>query len=101
MQRLQQTGTGTGPDRGSEGASVVTHCTGHRYFPKMHLFGTHTMRKTFVYHLYINNKRDVRVVMEVLGHSSEAITLRYIGVEREAVNAAVRNLDFSLRYYIG
>lgn len=57
--------------------------------------GTHSMRKTFGYHLYINNSRDVGLVMRALNHSSETETLRYIGVEKEQLNVAIRRLNFS------
>lgn len=56
--------------------------------------GTHTMRKTFGYHLYKQNKNDVALVMKALGHYKEAETLRYIGVDSENVNKAIKSLRF-------
>jgi len=56
--------------------------------------GTHSMRKTFAYHLYINNGKDVALAMKALGHETETETLRYIGVEKEQVNRAIRRLEF-------
>lgn len=56
--------------------------------------GTHTMRKTFGYHLYKQNKNDIVLVMKALNHSSEAETLRYIGIDSENVNSAIKSLKY-------
>lgn len=56
--------------------------------------GTHTMRKTFGYHLYYEAKKDIVLVMNALGHSSEHITLRYIGITGDEVNTIVKKLKF-------
>ncbi len=47
--------------------------------------GTHTLRKTFGYHLY---KRGVNLeyIQKMLNHSSPAVTLRYIGITQEQLN---------------
>ncbi|MBP8660501.1 MAG: site-specific integrase [Mesotoga sp.] len=47
--------------------------------------GTHTLRKTFGYHLY---KKGVALeyIQKMLNHSSPAITLRYIGITQEQLN---------------
>ncbi|GLQ33003.1 site-specific integrase [Litoribrevibacter albus] len=47
--------------------------------------GTHSMRKTRGYHLYQNTK-DIGRVMKMLRHSSEGVTLRYIGITQEDVD---------------
>lgn len=50
-------------------------------------FGTHTMRKTFAYHAYNNGKGvDLALLMRILNHSSQRETLRYIGIEQEAID---------------
>lgn len=54
--------------------------------------GTHTMRKTFAYHYYMQN-RDVAELMNILNHSSQSITLRYIGVQQESINQKVKKLN--------
>lgn len=51
--------------------------------------GTHTMRKTFGYHFYTQTK-DVVTLMKIFNHSTEAYTLRYIGIEQEAINEAIK-----------
>lgn len=50
-------------------------------------FGTHTMRKTFAYHAYNGGKgADITLLMRVLNHSSARETLRYIGIEQDAID---------------
>lgn len=47
--------------------------------------GTHTMRKTFGYHLYKATK-DVAMLQSILNHASPDVTLRYIGISDEEIN---------------
>ncbi|WP_137297474.1 tyrosine-type recombinase/integrase [Psychromonas sp. SP041] len=47
--------------------------------------GTHSMRKTRGYHLYQNTK-DIARVMKMLRHSSEGVTLRYIGITQDDID---------------
>ena len=47
--------------------------------------GTHSMRKTRGYHLYKSTK-DIARVMKMLRHSSEGVTLRYIGITQEDID---------------
>src|SRR5690606_9634676 len=47
--------------------------------------GTHSLRKTFAYHAY-NNGTDITLLMRVLNHGSQRETLRYIGIEQEAID---------------
>ncbi|MEC7643841.1 MAG: tyrosine-type recombinase/integrase [Pseudomonadota bacterium] len=54
--------------------------------------GTHSMRKTRGYHLYKNTK-DIARVMKMLRHSSEAVTLRYIGITQEDVDRDFAELE--------
>ena len=51
--------------------------------------GTHTLRKTFGYHFYQQTK-DVALLQEVFNHSSPAITLRYIGINQDVMDQAMR-----------
>lgn len=55
--------------------------------------GTHTLRKTFAYHLY-RKTGNIALVQELLNHSSQAVTLRYIGVTQDELDSALE--DFSL-----
>lgn len=50
--------------------------------------GTHTLRKTFGYHFYQKTK-DVAMLQEIFGHSSPSITLRYIGINDDMIDAAL------------
>ncbi|MBE9882410.1 tyrosine-type recombinase/integrase [Enterococcus faecium] len=54
--------------------------------------GTHTLRKTFAYHYYLRNK-DLTMLMKILNHSSQSVTLRYIGIEQEEINASLDDFD--------
>lgn len=51
---------------------------------------THTMRKTAAYHLYQDTK-DIRLVMNVLGHYRVKDTLAYIGVTQEMEDDALED----------
>lgn len=59
----------------------------------LQLIGTHTMRKTFGYHLYQQTK-DINLVQSVLGHSSPEITKTYIGITQERMYEAIRQLKY-------
>jgi integrase len=50
--------------------------------------GTHTLRKTFGYHMYLKNK-DVVELQRLFNHSNPSITLRYIGVTQDALDTAM------------
>lgn len=54
--------------------------------------GTHSMRKTRGYHLYQNTK-DIARVMKMLRHSSEGVTLRYIGITQDDVDKDFAELE--------
>jgi len=55
--------------------------------------GTHTMRKTFGYHLYDKTK-DITLVRKMLNHSDDSSTMSYIGLDQDAMNKAMK--QFSL-----
>lgn len=55
-------------------------------------YSSHTLRKTFAYHLYLATKKDIAIVMMALNHSSERITLKYLGLDAEALDQAVDSL---------
>lgn len=50
--------------------------------------GTHTLRKTFGYHVYQKTK-DITLVKKLLNHSNESITMRYIGMDQDMMDAAM------------
>ncbi|GEN55517.1 tyrosine-type recombinase/integrase [Halobacillus faecis] len=45
--------------------------------------GTHTMRKTKAYHLYIDSGYNISLVMDLLQHDEEGSTLSYIGWKKQ------------------
>ncbi|MFI2133005.1 tyrosine-type recombinase/integrase [Lysinibacillus fusiformis] len=59
--------------------------------------GTHTLRKTFGYHIYQEGK-DVALLQEIFGHSAPYITLRYIGVNQKAIDQAYNNLNKKFKF---
>lgn len=54
--------------------------------------GTHTLRKTFGYHFYLQTK-DVALLQKIFNHASPSITLKYIGIEQENMNIAMDNFN--------
>lgn len=60
-------------------------------------YGTHTLRKTFAYHIYTNNiKNDPTIIdtlQKMLNHSSSSTTLRYIGITKEVIHSIYENLN--------
>lgn len=60
-------------------------------------YGTHTLRKTFAYHIYINNIQDnptiLHTLQKILNHSTPAMTLRYIGITKEVINDVYDGLN--------
>jgi integrase len=55
--------------------------------------GTHSMRKTFAYHVYRQSKKNLGLVQKLLNHSSSADTLRYIGIEEDDMDSAYLELN--------
>lgn len=51
--------------------------------------GTHTLRKTFGYHFY-NHYKDIALLQEIFNHSSPNVTLRYIGVNQDSMDKAMK-----------
>lgn len=47
--------------------------------------GTHTLRKTFGYHHYKQNK-DVALLQRIFNHNSPTTTLEYIGISQEEID---------------
>lgn len=57
--------------------------------------GTHTMRKTFGY-AYYQKTHDIAKLMEIFNHSSEKITLRYIGVNEDQIKDSLKGFQVGL-----
>ncbi len=54
--------------------------------------GTHTLRKTFGYHAY-QNGIDITRIQKLLNHSAPSITLSYIGITKEELDAVYISLN--------
>jgi len=46
-------------------------------------FGTHSLRKTWGYWTYKASRYNIGLIMDTFNHSSQSITLRYIGVSQD------------------
>lgn len=55
--------------------------------------GTHTLRKTFGYHVYQRTK-DAAMLMDIFNHSDIHTTLRYIGVSQDTKDKVYNTLSF-------
>jgi integrase len=55
--------------------------------------GTHTLRKTFGYHIYKKSGGNLALVQKLLNRSSDGDTLRYIGIDREQTDNAYLELN--------
>lgn len=56
--------------------------------------GTHTPRKTFGLFLYEQSEKNIGMLMDIFNHSSENITLRYIGITQEKNNNAMKKIRY-------
>lgn len=79
------------------------HITEKQFYKIMHkvgdllninYLGTHTMRKTGAYRVYIQSNYNIGLVMHLLNHSSEAMTLAYLGLDQASTEAILDNIDF-------
>lgn len=55
--------------------------------------GTHSMRKTFGYHFY-RQTGNIGLLMKIFNHSSEYVTLAYIGVAQDDMMSAMKNFSY-------
>lgn len=55
--------------------------------------GTHTMRKTFGYHMY-QQTHDIVTIQQILNHSTQDYTLRYIGINQDTMDKAINDLSY-------
>ena len=78
------------------------HLASHQYYKILQkiadnlgldYIGTHTLRKTFSYFFLKKNKGDIVTLMKILNHSSQAVTLRYAGIEEEDIKAKLEDFD--------
>lgn len=55
-------------------------------------FGTHSLRKTFGYHRY-NDGMPLETLQKVFNHSTQEMTLKYIGITREVIKNAYHSIN--------
>lgn len=58
--------------------------------------GTHTLRKTFAYHIIMsaeNRERAIEFLQKMFNHSSPSVTLHYAGITDEEIKDAYRSLN--------
>lgn len=79
------------------------HITEKQFYKIMHktgdllglnYLGTHTMRKTGAYRVYTQTHYNIGLVMELLNHSSEAMTLKYLGLDQVSREEMLDQVNF-------
>lgn len=55
-------------------------------------YGTHSLRKAFGFHRY-NDGMPLEVLQKVFNHSTQEVTLRYIGITREVIKNAYHSIN--------
>lgn len=60
-------------------------------------FGTHSLRKTFGYHVFITNAKinpmTLPTLQKIFNHSNQATTLRYIGITKEVISDIYNSIN--------
>lgn len=60
-------------------------------------YGSHTLRKTFSYHIYINeigsNPGIIQTLQKMLNHTSQLDTLKYIGITKDVIKNVYKGLN--------
>jgi len=54
------------------------------------------MRKTGAYRVYTQSNFNIGLVMHLLNHSSEAMTLAYLGLDQASQETMLDQIDFGL-----
>lgn len=58
--------------------------------------GTHTLRKTFGYHMY-HQTHDIATLKDIYNHSDISVTFRYIGINQETKDDRIESLSYRRR----
>ncbi|MNT59731.1 site-specific tyrosine recombinase XerS [compost metagenome] len=57
--------------------------------------GVHSLRKTWGYHLYNDNPKNLALLMDMFGHEDMTTTLMYLGITQDSMDEAIRRLSFT------
>lgn len=57
-------------------------------------FGTHSLRKTWGYWTYKASQHNIGLIMDTFNHSSQSITLRYIGINQDQIDELYTLVQF-------
>ena len=57
-----------------------------------HHVGCHTMRKTYAWSMYDASGENLTLVQKTLNHSSQAMTMHYIGLDQREINETVNRM---------
>ena len=81
---------------------VITRQSCYRVFSSLTAFmatlgkklkiACHSLRKIFAFHLYTSSGNDIGLLMSTIGHSTAAMSLRYIGIGDAEKDTAVENM---------
>ena len=63
------------------------------YLELSYPLSTHSLRKTFAYHMYIKSGMDLGLVQNLLNHSTSYQTLKYLGIDKEVQKKAYKELN--------
>ncbi len=75
-------------------ANSIMLCTKLARLLDINYLGTHTMRKTGAYRVYVQSNYNIGLVMSLLNHSSEAMTLKYLGLDQTSREQMLNKIDF-------
>ena len=71
---------------------MIMHKVGQKL--EVDYLGTHTMRKTGSYMVYQQSNYNIALVSDLLNHSSEKQTFRYLGLDQETRENILDTIDF-------
>lgn len=85
----------------TKGLLPLSKCQAHRIIKKIQKeykipgkISSHSLRKTFAYTIYKENGNDIELTRQALNHQSTNATIRYLGIQKELVNKAIKNLPY-------
>ncbi len=83
--------------------NIMLPITEHQYYRIMHqvgqslgidYLGTHTMRKTGAYRIYMQTNHNIELVTKLLNYTNEAITRNYLDLADESIAERLNKIDF-------